>query len=323
MGRVTAVCISEQKGTGKKNVNRARFRADWGLEGDAHAGSWHRQVSLLSLDRVEEFRARGGDVYPGAFGENLLVSGLDFKTLPVGTLLRCGQVLLEITQIGKECHTHCAIYHQVGDCIMPREGVFARVLEPGEISVGDEIAVEERTEPLPPQGAVITLSDRCAAGQAVDESGPAVARRLEEAGFVVAEQLLLPDGRPQLEQALIRLADQRQLDLILTTGGTGLSPRDVTPEATLAVAHRQVPGIAEAIRAASLAVTPRAMLGRGVSVVRGRTLIINLPGSVKACMESMDVFLGQMPHAIQLLRGQPLDCGRGEEREGGGRAGRE
>ena len=310
MGTVLAVCTSPRKGTQKANVGRARLEAGWGLSGDAHGGRWHRQVSLLSADKVEAFKRRGADVAPGAFGENLLVEGIDFRALPVGTLLRCGEVLLEMTQIGKECHSHCAIYHQVGDCIMPREGVFARVLEGGEISVGDEMTVEERKAPLPPPAAVITRSDRCAAGVTEDESGPAVARRLTEAGFEVAEQLILPDDQPQIQQALIRLADQRQLDLILTTGGTGLSPRDVTPEATLAVAHRQVPGIAEAIRAASLAITPRAMLGRGVSVVRGRTLIINLPGSVKACRESMDVFLDQMPHAIQLLRGIPQDCGR-------------
>lgn len=139
MGRVAAVCISEKKGTQKQDVGRAEFVADWGIRGDAHAGKWHRQVSLLSLDRVEEFRARGAQVGAGAFGENLLVAGFDFKTLPVGSRFRCGQVELEMTQVGKQCHAHCAIYHQVGDCIMPREGVFARVLHGGTISVGDEL----------------------------------------------------------------------------------------------------------------------------------------------------------------------------------------
>ncbi len=310
MGSVIAVCTSLKKGVQKENVTKARFERDWGLAGDAHAGSWHRQVSLLSADKVEEFRRRGAEVQPGAFGENLLVEGIDFRALPVGTHLRCGAVLLEITQIGKECHSHCAIYQKMGDCIMPREGVFAVVLEPGEIAVGDEMTVVPRAVPLPPRAAVITLSDRCAAGETEDKSGPAVAERLRTAGFAVVEQLLLPDGQEPLEKTLIRLCDQRQLDLILTTGGTGLAPRDVTPEATLAVAERSVPGIAEAIRAASLAITPRAMLGRGVSVVRGKTLIVNLPGSVKACRESMDVFLDQMPHAISLLRGESNDCGR-------------
>lgn len=142
MGQVIAVCTSPEKGTQKENIGSARLLTDWGLEGDAHGGKWHRQVSLLSYDRVEEFRARGADVSPGAFGENLLVAGIDFKLLPVGTRLRCNEVELEVTQIGKECHAHCAIHRQVGDCIMPREGVFARVLHGGSISVGDELTVE-------------------------------------------------------------------------------------------------------------------------------------------------------------------------------------
>ena len=124
------------------------------------------------------------------------------------------------------------------------------------------------------------------------------------------ERLLLPDEAAPLKNQLIRLCDQRQLDLILTTGGTGFAPRDITPEATLAVAHRNAPGIAEAIRSASLSITPRAMLSRAVSVIRGKTLIVNLPGSPKACMESMDVFLDTLPHALDLLRGRVQDCAR-------------
>ena len=309
-GIVRAVCLSKARGTEKVNVGRGELQADWGLAGDAHAGHWHRQVSLLSADKIAAFNAKGANVQPGAFGENLVVEGLDFRAMPVGTRLRCGQALLEITQIGKECHSHCAIFHRVGDCIMPREGVFAKVLKSGPVAVGDTMTVEARTAPLPFQAAVITLSDRCAAGERQDKSGPAIVERLKQNGYEVIETLLLPDGRPALEKELRRLCDQRQPDLILTTGGTGFSPRDVTPEATLAVAERQAPGIAEAIRAASLRITPRAMLGRGVSVIRGRTLIINLPGSPKACNESMDVFLDQMPHALTLLRGAVTDCAR-------------
>ena len=307
-GIVRAVCLSKARGTEKTNVGRAELRPDWGLVGDAHAGHWHRQVSLLSADKIAAFNARGADVQPGAFGENLVVEGLDFRALPVGTLLRCGTALLEMTQIGKECHTHCAIYHRMGECIMPHEGVFAKVVEGGVIAVGDTMTVEARPAPLPFQAAVITLSDRCAAGAREDKSGPAIVARLQAAGYEVIETLLLPDGRTALEKELRRLCDQRRPDLILTTGGTGFSPRDVSPEATLAVAERQAPGIAEAIRAASMRITPRAMLGRGVSVIRGKTLIINLPGSPKACNESMDVFLDQMPHALALLRGAVTDC---------------
>lgn len=310
MGKVVAICTSAVRGVQKESCKQAQFDQDWGIRGDAHAGRWHRQVSLLPAEEIAAFNEKGAGVQHGAFGENLVVEGIDLRLLPVGTLLRCGDVLLELTQIGKECHSHCAIYHKMGDCIMPREGVFARVLTGGTIAVGDEMAVQPRTAPFPFQAAVITLSDRCAAGEREDKSGPTIAKRLTDAGYVVTEQLLLADERAPLERSLIRLCDQRQLDLILTTGGTGFAARDITPEATRAVAERDVPGIAEAIRAASLRITPRAMLSRAVSVIRSKTLIINLPGSPKACMESMDVFLDQLPHALELLRGIPQDCGR-------------
>ena len=141
MGNVIAVCISEKKGTQKKNIGKGVFLTDWGIEGDAHAGNWHRQVSLLSHDKVEAFRSKGANVIDGAFGENLVVSGIDFKTLPIGTRFACNDVLLELTQIGKECHSHCEIFKVMGDCIMPREGVFAKVLNGGEIRVDDTLTV--------------------------------------------------------------------------------------------------------------------------------------------------------------------------------------
>lgn len=316
MGTIRAVCKSPVRGIQKTNEQSGRFEKDWGIQGDAHAGHWHRQVSLLSAEKIARFNEKGAAVGPGDFGENLVVEGIDFSSLPVGTWLRCGDVLLEITQIGKECHSHCAIYHKMGDCIMPREGVFAKVLESGTISVGDQMSVVSRKEPLPFQAAVITLSDRCSAGEREDESGPAIEKRLSEEGYQVIERLILPDSRTELEKELIRLCDQRKPDLILTTGGTGFSPRDITPEATLAVAERPAFGIAEAIRAASMAITRRAMLSRAVSAIRKKTLIINLPGSPKACMESMDVFLDQLPHGLSLLRGSVMDCGRRPEAPG-------
>ena len=143
MGKVLAVCISEKKGTEKKNVGSAKFIEDWGIENDSHAGKWHRQVSLLSHEKIEAFRARGAEVALGAFGENLVVEGFDFRTLPVGTKFKCNDVVLELTQIGKECHSGCAIFQKMGECIMPREGVFSRVHHGGVISVGDELEILE------------------------------------------------------------------------------------------------------------------------------------------------------------------------------------
>lgn len=141
MGKIMAVCISEKRGTQKKNIEKVRLIENFGLEGDAHGGNWHRQVSLLSYEKVRVFEEKGISVEDGVFGENLLVEGFDFKTLPVGTRFRCGEALLEMTQIGKECHSHCEIYQAVGDCIMPREGVFARVLHGGMIQIGDEMEI--------------------------------------------------------------------------------------------------------------------------------------------------------------------------------------
>jgi TatD DNase family protein len=142
MGTVRAVCISAEKGTPKRDVGEVELVEQYGIKGDAHAGNWHRQVSLLSLQKIDAFRAQGAEVDYGAFGENIVAEGIDFASVPVGTVLRCRDVVLEITQIGKECHNHCAIFKRMGDCIMPREGVFARVIKGGMIKTGDAINVE-------------------------------------------------------------------------------------------------------------------------------------------------------------------------------------
>ncbi len=141
MGTVVAICISEKKGTRKRAVPGATAVVDHGLENDAHAGNHHRQISLLSLEKIEDFRKRGAMVRFGDFGENIVGSGVDFAALPVGTRLSCGEAELEITQIGKECHTRCAIFQAMGDCIMPKQGVFAKVLRGGAIKEGDSLIV--------------------------------------------------------------------------------------------------------------------------------------------------------------------------------------
>ena len=309
-GIIKAVCLSEVKGTEKRPVASVTLIANHGLSGDAHAGNWHRQVSLLSADKVDEFNARGGKAEIGAFGENILVSGIDFKSLPVGSILRAGEVVLKMSQIGKECHSHCQIFHRVGDCIMPREGVFATVEHGGELHAGMELTVEPPPVDAPLRAAVMTLSDKGFAGERVDTSGPRAAQLLSEAGYDVEELVLLPDAQKKIERELIRLADSRQVDLIITTGGTGFSLRDVTPEATLAVATRTAPGIAEAIRSESLKITPRAMLSRGASVLRNKTLIVNLPGSTKAVEEGLAVILPQLEHGLRILKGTAHDCAR-------------
>ena len=309
-GTVRAVCTSPAKGTEKRPVTEGIFIKGFGIKGDAHAGSWHRQVSLLSYDKVEEFNARGAQVADGDFGENLLVEGIDFKNLSVGAIIRSGSVVLRMTQIGKECHHGCAIRNRVGDCIMPREGVFAEVLEEGTIRPGDEITAELPDPDRPFTAAVITLSDKGAKGEREDKSGPTAVKMLEEAGYEVVETMILPDEPALLKAQLMRLSDQRQVDLILTSGGTGFSLRDQTPEATMAVADRNAPGIAEYIRMRSAQITDRAMLSRGVSVIRKGTLIINLPGSPKAVRESLEFILHALDHGLRILRGSVSDCAR-------------
>ena len=137
MGKLLAICTSPQRGTVKTEVESARLTPEWGIETDAHGGNWHRQVSLLSAEKIENFRKKIWVDY-GAFGENLVVEGYDFRNLPVTSRFAIGDVVLEMTQIGKECHNDCVIKQKTGECIMPREGVFARVLQGGEIHVGDE-----------------------------------------------------------------------------------------------------------------------------------------------------------------------------------------
>lgn len=309
MGKVIAVCISEKKGTQKQEVNEIRLVEDWGIEKDAHAGKWHRQVSLLSFEKIEAFREKGAKVDFGAFGENIILEGYDLRTIPVGATFQIGEAELVLTQIGKECHSHCEIYKKMGDCIMPREGVFTVVKKGGIVRPGDEVKMTLPAADRPFSAAVITLSDKGFAGEREDKSGPLIEKMLKEAGYEVAETLLLPDGKAGLQRQLMRLADQRQISVIFTTGGTGFSERDVTPEATIAVCDRMAPGIADALRMYSLTITDRAMFSRAVSGIRKKTLIINLPGSPKAVKESLDYLLPALGHGLGILRGTEGECG--------------
>lgn len=157
--------------------------------------------------------------------------------------------------------------------------------------------------------AVVTVSDRSFRGERPDGAGPAAAEMLEAAGYQVMERTIVPDEEEAIRAVLVRLADERDAALIVTSGGTGFSPRDVTPEATIAVCPKLVPSIPEAMRAASMAVTPRAMLSRAAAGIRGRSLIVNLPGSPKAVRENLDAVLPSLAHGLEMLRGGPADCG--------------
>ena len=158
------------------------------------------------------------------------------------------------------------------------------------------------------RAAVLTVSDRSARGERPDAGGPLVSACLEAAGYSVVSTAVVPDDQPEIEAALRKLADTGEVQLLITTGGTGFSPRDVTPEATLAVCRRMVPGIPEAMRYASLRITPRAMLSRAQAGIRGGTLIVNLPGSPKAARENLEAVLPALRHGLEMLSGEQADC---------------
>ena len=312
-GKVEAVCTSQRKGIPKTAVSTAQLRRDHGIEGDAHAGPGHRQVSLLAHEQIEAFKMSGHiELRSGDFAENLVVSGLDLGSLGLGSRVRVGtDAILTITQLGKCCHRRCAIYDKTGDCIMPRVGLFARVLAGGALALGDAVAIEQVVERSRFQAVVLTLSDRCAAGTAQDTAGPAVADLLRDslpAHIYTTE--ILPDGRTGLAERLRHYADGHGIDLVVAVGGTGPAPRDETPEAIRDVVERLTPGFDEAMRQTSLAVTPLAMLSRACSGIRGATLILSLPGSERAAVENLRAVLPALPHGLAKLRGDPADCGR-------------
>lgn len=310
-GRVEAICVSLKKGGKKSPCTAAEFVAGHGIQGDAHAGPWHRQVSLLAARDIEEMKARGlAQLKPGDFAENVIVSNLDLTELGLGSVLRLGsEVELRITQLGKACHRPCAIYYQAGDCIMPRLGLFARVLRGGRVTVGDPVDVLHRVRRETIQAVVLTISDRCWQGVRSDTAGPAVGRLLEQVleAHVYATRML-PDERDQIVEALKHYSDGHSIDLIVTVGGTGFAPRDVTPEAVAEVIHRPTPGLDEAMRRASAQQNPTAILSRAVSGIRNSTLILSLPGSERAATENLQVILPVLGHGLAKLRGDPSDC---------------
>ena len=301
--KVVSVNLSEQKGTIKCPVDQIVVDTR-GIVGDAHAGTWHRQVSLLSQERIEEFSERTGrTVRAGEFAENLTTRGLDLRCVAPLDRFRFGTVELEVLQIGKACHgEQCAIYREVGQCLMPTEGLFARVIHGGRIHPGD--TGEFHSRPL--RIHVITLSDRAFAGDYEDRSGPTICELLE--GFFEDKRwhaeiasVLLPDDAEVLGKE-VRSAVGNEAGVIITTGGTGVGPRDIAPETVEALCDKTIPGIMEHVRLKFGADKPNALISRGVAGVIGTTQIYTLPGSVRAAREYMGEILKTLEHLIFMVR---------------------
>jgi len=304
-GKIIATCTSPRKGMQKKPVAEVILEKGSGIVGDAHAGFMHRQVSLLAWESIEKMRSKGLEVKEGDFAENLTTQGLILHKLSVGTrIITENNVFLRVSQIGKECHGKCAVYFKCGECIMPEEGIFTEVLKGGKIKPGDFFEV------LPAyKVGVITVSDKASSGEREDIGG----KNLANLAKMIAEDIetiIVPDEKEEIKKALLMLSDQREMDLILTTGGTGFAQRDNTPEITEEIIEKRTPGISEYIRMESARITKQAILSRATSGIRGNTLIINFPGSPKAVEENWEIILPVLPHAMGILKGKIRECAR-------------
>jgi molybdopterin adenylyltransferase len=299
---IRSVNFSKNKGEIKSPVPEVLLTLN-GIEGDAHAGPWHRQVSLLAAESIRKYEKSTGTRVPdGGFGENITTEG--FKLHHARPLDRfvSGKLILELTQVGKKCHGKgCAIYKQSGDCIMPDEGVFCRVLHGGELKAGDQLEYLPRTFRI----KVITLSDRASAGLYPDRSGPKI-REVMEHWFngknlkLSTSSVILPDDREAFSSEL-KSAIHEKVDLVLTTGGTGLGSRDMAPEIAIQHMERQIPGIMELIRVKHGMVNPNAALSRSIAGQAGNTLIFVLPGSTRAVAEYLEEIQKSLWHMILMV----------------------
>lgn len=303
-GKVVSLNTSTETGTIKTPVAEATFD-ERGIVGDAHAGMWHRQVSMLGQETIDQFiEASSRQTAPGEFAENITCVGVDLAAAAILDRFRIGAVELELTQIGKKCHGDgCAIYQEVGNCVMPKQGVFCRVVSPGKASPGD--AIEHLPRPL--RVLTITLSDRASAGEYEDRSGPRARQVLAEffgpsRWHEQIDGMLIPDDAERLEAELTGAVDSG-VDVVFTLGGTGVGPRDITPETVRSVCEKTLPGIMENIRMKFGADKPSALLSRSVAGVAGKTQIYALPGSVRAVEEYLGEILKTLEHTIFMLHG--------------------
>jgi len=301
-GRVVSVNLSEQTGTIKQPVPEIVVDGR-GVVNDAHAGDWHRQVSLLAIESIERFAAEAGrSIGYGEFAENITTRGVDLARVAVFDRFVVGDVQLEVTQLGKKCHgSECAIFLEIGKCVMPKEGIFCRVITGGTIRAEDEIVYE----PRPLRVYIVTLSDRASRGAYTDRSGPRIRECLDaffkdKRWHTEIESTLLPDDPVRLQETLesVRAAG---VDIVITTGGTGVGPKDITPDVVTRMADRLIPGIMEHIRLKYGAEKPNALLSRSVAAVVGETLVFTLPGSVRAVDEYMTEILKTLEHLLFML----------------------
>lgn len=303
MIEVIAVNISEKKGTVKNAVKQITLN-DKGVLNDAHAGSWHRQVSMLAKESVEKFEKEANrKIAFGEFAENITTKGMElFHANPFDRFVS-DNIELEVTQIGKKCHgDNCAIFREVGNCVMPKEGIFVRVKKGGQLKAGEKFKYVPKIFKI----RIITLSDRASSGEYEDRSGPRVSELVTEYFEKIKwkfeiENILIPDNPVQLAN-LLEDSITKKIDVVFTTGGTGIGPNDFTPEVVNEYIDKEIPGIMELIRMKYGQKKPNALLSRGVAGVMEETLVYAMPGSVKAVNEYMTEILNTLKHLFLMLR---------------------
>lgn len=298
---IKSLNLSEKKGTVKTPVGSVEI-TETGVKDDAHAGHWHRQVSLLGTESLKKAEEQNNRTFQyGDFGENITTEGIELYKANILDRFQAGNVILEVTQIGKKCHKGCEIMKISGNCIMPVEGIFCRVVQSGELRVNDVLQYIPRQIKI----AVITLSDRAYKGIYKDKSGPYVTKMLndffgEANRPVTVEQILIPDDETMLENELNRVVEN-EADIIVTTGGTGIGSRDITPDVVKRLLDKEIPGIMELIRYKYGSVKPNALLSRSIAGVKGKSLIYVLPGSVKAVNEYLTEIIPTLNHSIRMV----------------------
>lgn len=335
MGKIKFINLSETRGISKLSVEKAKFIDDFGIEGDAHAGKWHRQVSFLADEEVIRISEEDRKEYEsGEFAENIRTEGIELSNMIIGEKLKCNGVTFTISQLGKVHHDRGAVFYSIGKGVMPQEDIMGVIeghkradkgkielrgggLMPregiyGVVSGTDDISVGDTIEKLPKEGftcAVITLSDKGFKGDRIDETGPIVLEIMEKNLNLCFTRLeIMADEQKELEEKLKYLADYQQFDIIVTNGSTGIAPRDIAPDATLNIIEKRLPGFEEAMRMESFKKTNRAVISRAVAGTRKNSFIINLPGSPKGARENLEVIVGAVEHTVLKLQGDKTDC---------------
>ena len=297
--KVFSLNISEEKGAIKNPVQKVFFDKK-GIVGDAHAGSWHRQVSLLAKERIDVFsKEEKKNIKPGEFAENITTQGIDLSGVSLLDRFKIGPVFLEVVQIGKKCHGRsCAIFQEIGRCVMPKEGIFCRVLKGGQIRINDPINYIPQELNI----KIITLSDRASLGEYEDKSGPKIAELLEKffqgrPWKIKLSRVLIPDSKSRLLQEIRKIKKDKP-EIVFTTGGTGIGAKDITPDVIRPLLKLELPGIMDFIRLKYGKNNPRALISRSLSGVLGESLIFVLPGSEKAIVEYMAEIVKILEHSI-------------------------